>query len=327
MATWKDGVGQYTWGKFNSTSEYQDIYMVGGMGEGGTSDYFHMPAEFLDEARRRDYGTGIHFWRQGNNVNITINLLIITADSNQRFVTNGYYIGDSSVEYPFYANIQYKKKSTGEWVKLGDNLITTKYGGQSLFKKDGWDTQKSGYLWHTFTYDLDLRDIDQFSVGVHGEDTNVYKWNYYKVDRVFRSEPTPTGTLIVNYVDKETNVPLRIAKVIEGLNVGTTVVENYIQFQDYTVDVQSQSVTIRPGNTSIFFYYTKIKKLIRPWAIRKSGIWKSLQSIGKQIKIRKNGNMIVPDNDIEQSRVNRDDYSPNRIRKSGKWKSQGKIGE
>jgi hypothetical protein len=200
MASYKDGVGQYTWGKFNSTAEYQDIYMVGGMGEGGTSDYFNMPAEYLNEARSRNYGTGIHFWRDGNKVNITINLLIITADSNQRFVTNGYYVGNSSVDYPFYANIQYKKKSTGEWVKLGDNLITTNYGGQPLFKKEGWDTQNSGYLWKTFTYDLDLTDIDQFSIGVHGEDTNVYKWNYYKVEQVFKPEPPkpkPTGTLIV----------------------------------------------------------------------------------------------------------------------------------
>lgn len=328
MASYKDGVGQYTWGKFNSTAEYQDIYMIGGMGEGDTSDYFNMPSKYLNEARSRNYGTGIHFWRDGNKVNITINLLLITADRNQRFVTNGYYVGNSSVEYPFYANIQYKKKSTGEWVKLGDNLITTNYGGMPLFRKDGWDTQKSGYLWHTFTYDLDLRDIEQFSVGVHGEDTNVYKWNYYKVDRIFRSEPRPTGTLIVNYVDKETNTPLRSAKIIEGLNVGNTVVENYIQFPDYTVDVKSQSVTIRQGSTSIFFFYTKIKKFVRPWAIRKGGLWKSLQTLKTRFKIRKNGIWkTITDEDIESTKVGQANYSPSRIRKSGTWNAQGKIGE
>lgn len=332
MASWKDGEGQYTWGKFNSTSEYQDIYMVGGMGEGGTSDYFHIPAEFLNEARSRNYGTGIHFWRDGNKVNITINLLLINAGSNQRFVTNGYYVGNSSVEYPFYANIQYKKKSTGEWIKLGDNLITTNYGGMPLFKKDGWDTQNSGYLWKTFTYDLDLSDIAEFSIGVHGEDTNVYKWNYYKVEKVFKTEPPKpkpklTGTLVVTYVDIATNNKLNNDKVVNGLEVGTTVTENYRPFSNYIVDYPNKSVTIRQGNNTISFYYTKVKNFIRPWAIRKSGIWKSLQSIGKQMKIRKNGNMIVPNNDIEQSRVNQDDYSPNRIRKSDKWKSQGKIGE
>ena len=330
MASYKDGEGQYTWGKFNSTAEYQDIYMVGGMGEGGTSDYFNMPADVLNEARRRNYGTGIHFWRDGNKVNITINLLLITADSNQRFVTNGYYVGNSSVEYPFYANIQYKKKSTGEWVKLGDNLITTNYGGQPLFKKEGWDTQNSGYLWKTFTYDLDLTDIDQFSIGVHGEDTGVYKWNYYKVEKVFKPEPPkpkPTGTLVVNYVNQEDNQPMKNPKVVEGVEVGTTVTENYVAFPGFTVNVPTQSVTIRPGNNSIFFFYSKIKQFIRPWAIRKSGTWKSLQTLNTHFKIRKSGTWrTMSDEDIESTKVGQANYSPSRIRKSGTWKAQGKVG-
>lgn len=390
MASWKDGEGQYTWGKFNATGDYQDIYMVGGMSEGGTSDYFYIPAEYLDEARKRNYGTGIHFWREGNKVNITINLLIIAANSSQRFITNGYYIGNSSVDYPFYANIQYKKKSTGQWVKLGDNLITTNYGGMPLFKKDGWDTQSSGYLWKTFTYDLDLSDIEEFSIGVHGEGTDVYKWNYYKIEKIFKPttkrltirykdrstgneiqppeivnvlenqeyvdtaptikgyiaenpnirvrvtndmeytvwyNPKPTGTLIVNYINQENNQPMRNPKIVEGLEVGTTVTEDAPTFPDYTVSTPRQSVTIRAGNNTITFLYNKVKKFIRPWAIRKSGTWRSLHTLNSRFKVRRSGTWrTMPDEDIDSTNVGKANFSPSRIRKSGIWKAQGKIG-
>lgn len=330
MASWKDGEGQYTWGKFSATGGYQDIYMIGGMGEGGTSDYFYIPADVLNEARSRNYGTGIHFWKEGNKVNITINLLIISTNSSQRFVTNGYYVGDSSVDYQFYANIQYKKKSTGEWVKLGDNLITTNYGGMPLFRKEGWDTQKSGYLWTTYTYDLDISDIEQFSIGVHGEGTDVYKWNYYKVENVIRQ----TGTLIINYINQENNERMKTQKVVEGLAVGSTVTEEAVSFIGYTVNVPIQTVTIRSGNNVINFFYRKIAQLIRPWAIRRHGIWESFTTSRTNMIKRVGGIWVRKDTSIDSNLVGRtksnDDTGLNKsmsyIRRGGSWKIQGKIG-
>lgn len=185
MASYKDGVGQYTWGKYNATTDAKDIYIVGGS-KGSGSDYFNIPESDLDEARSQNYGTGIHFWRSENgDVNITINLLLISADSNQQFLNNGYYIGNSSADYSFFANIQYQTKD-GNWVKLGDELVATYYGGMPLFKRDGWDTQGSGYLWKTFTYKIPLDNVTQFSMGIHGEDNDIYHWNYYKIEEVLK---------------------------------------------------------------------------------------------------------------------------------------------
>lgn len=323
MASWKDGEGQYALGKYNATSAYSDIYIVGGPSGGGNSDYLFISEESLNSARAKNYGTGIHFWREGNQVNITINLLLVSVDGNQRAYKNGYYAGDSSDVFKFFANIQYKKRSSGEWVKLGDNLITTAYGGMPLFEKSGWDTQKSGYLWKTFTYDLDLSDIEQFSVGVHGEGTDVYKWNYYDVGRVFKD----TGTLIVNYINQATNENLKAQKIVQGLAVGTTVTEEAVSFTGYSVDKPLQTITIRPGNNGITFLYNRINLLVRPWAIRQRGTWKSLKTLDKRFKIRRRGTWITFANeDINSSDVGKANFSPSRIRKSGTWKAQGKVG-
>jgi len=214
MASYKDGVGQYTWGKYNATSEYRDIYIVGGSSGGGNSDYFYIPEGDLNDLRSKNYGTGIHFWREGNKVNITINLLLIACDNNKRFLSNGYYIGNSSADYQFFANIQYQKKSTNEWVKLGDILITTNYGSMPLYNREGWDTQQSGYLWKTFTYDLDLADISQFSIGIHGEGTDIYKWNYYKVEEVFKPVKK---RLTIKYLNKLTRAEVRPSYTVDVL--------------------------------------------------------------------------------------------------------------
>lgn len=252
MASWKDGIGQYTWGKYNATSEYKDIYIIGGSKGGGDSDYFYIPESDLEEARSRDYGTGVHFWREGNKVNITINLLLITADSSQRFLSNGYYIGNSSADYSFFANIQYQTKD-GTWVKLGDNLITTNYGGMPLYKREGWDTQKSGYLWHTFSYDLPLDNIKQFSVGIHGEGNDVHHWNYYKIEDVLK--PTKKKvTLRVKYVDAESGRELA-SPVVYSLDAGTSHREEAKVIQGYTPRQTFFQLNINEDTEFTFHYY------------------------------------------------------------------------
>lgn len=229
MASWKDGVGQYTWGTYLNTGTYNDIAVVGGA-KGGGSDYFGISESEMDTLRAKDYGTGVHFWRDGNKLNITINLIIITTKDNT-ILRNGYYIGDSSADYKFFANIQYKTKQ-GNWVELGDKEINTFHGGDPMYDRAGWDTGGSGYLWKTFTFDsIDLTQVTQFSVGVHGEGNDIRKWNYYNIKDVLK--PT-TKRLTIKYLNKQTREEVRPPFTVD-------VLEN-TQYRDTAPNVRGYSI-------------------------------------------------------------------------------------
>ena len=63
----------------------------------------------------------------------------------------------------------------------------------------------------------------------------------------------------------------------------------------------------------------------KPWAIRKSNIFKSLDRVNGFFKIRKTGNYVDKSN-MQLSDVNTENKGVARIRKSGKWFGQNKIG-
>lgn len=397
MASWKDGTGQYTWGTYLNTATYDDIAVVGGA-KGGGSDYFGISESEMDTLRAKEYGTGIHFWRDGNKLNITINLIIITLRNNT-FLRNGYYIGNSSEDYKFLANIQYKTKQ-GNWVKLGDNEISTFYGGDPMYDKADWDTKGSGYLWKTFTFDnIDLSQVTQFSVGVHGEGNEIRKWNYYNIEDVLK--PTRKVNLRIKYVDAETGRELASpivysldagtshreeAKVIQGytprqtffqLNinedteftfhyyrnreyrdvtveyveegtgrklrdsivlyrqeVGTNVSAPAQPIQGYYPDSSYKTILVGTGTNVIRFIYHRNVTYVRPWAIRKAGLWKSFTTNNTNMIRRVAGSWSKKDTSMDSSLAGSDksasdtngNKSASYIRKSGNWKRQGKVG-
>ena len=87
--------------------------------------------------------------------------------------------------------------------------------------------------------------------------------------------------------------------------------------------------TVVEGDNKIIVYYTEDAK-IRPWAIRKSNLWKSLNTTRQWMKIRRTTNQNYWDTksnaEIYASDVSKENFSASRIRKGGKWKAQGKIG-
>lgn len=190
MASWKDDVGRYIWGVYNNTGNYAKIYVVGGPGGGG-NDYFNIPKSEMDSLHGRNYGTGIHFWWEGDNLNITINLMVITSTSSWQIIRNEYYRGNPNYDiYEFYADIQYQKKN-GQWVKLGDNLVNRVSAGKSLYDRSGWDSQGSGYLWKTFTFSgINFDEIEKFSVGIHGDNASVTNWVEFSV-HTLKDKPVP----------------------------------------------------------------------------------------------------------------------------------------
>lgn len=260
MVSWKDGVGQYTWGTYLNTGTYNDIAVVGGA-NGGGSDYFGIPESEMDTLRAKNYGTGVHFWRDGNKLNITINLIIIST-KNDTILRNGYYVGNSSTDYKFLANIQYKNKQ-GSWVELGDKEINTFYGGDPMYDRSGWDTNGSGYLWKTFTFDnIDLSQVTQFSVGVHGEGNDVRKWNYYNIEDV-----TNIGYKVtLEYRDESTNQEIKTKKVYEVLK-GTEYRDTAPDINGYIPKQRNFSFIVN-DNVTYVVWYNKQPKVILNYYIK-----------------------------------------------------------
>lgn len=400
MASWKDGKGLYTWGTYSNRGDHTKIYVVGGPG-GGDSNYFYISNEDMQALRARNFGTGVHFWWEGKTLKITINLLILTAREDYRVLTGERvkYVGDSSADYNFFANIQYQTRD-GQWHKLGDHLVNTHYGGEPIYPKEGWDTQKSGYLWNTFSFpDINIDDVKQFSLGIHGDYDEVGNWVYYPIEQI---KPTPKKVnLRVKYVDAETGRELASpivysvdagtshreeAKVITGytprqtffqLNinedteftfqyyrnreyrdvtveyveegtgrklkadtvmtrqeVGTNVSAPAQPIEGYHPDSTFKTILVNSGTNVIRFIYSRNITYIRPWAIRKAGVWKSFTTNSTNMIKRVGGSWSKKDTSMDSSLAGRDkspsdtngNKSASYIRKSGNWKRQGKIG-
>lgn len=157
------------------------------------------------------------------------------------------------------------------------------------------------------------------------------------VDRVtgtgnfsFRYEKIPTtANVIIKHLNKANNQPLHDDVTLSNQPIGRNVNYNPPAITNYAPERTSYTHTVVEGNNVITVYYTENAK-IRPWAIRKSNTWKSLNTTKQWMKIRRNANQnywdTKPNAEIYEADTGKENYSPSRIRKGGKWKAQGKIG-
>lgn len=162
--------------------------------------------------------------------------------------------------------------------------------------------------------------------------------NPINVDRVtgtgnfsFRYEKIPTtANVIIKHLNKANNQPLHDDVTLSNQPIGRNVNYNPPAITNYAPERTSYTHTVVEGNNVITVYYTENAK-IRPWAIRKSNTWKSLNTTKQWMKIRRNANQnywdTKPNAEIYEADTGKENYSPSRIRKGGKWKAQGKIGD
>lgn len=263
MATWKDGKGLYTWGTYSNRGEHTKIYVVGGPG-GGDSNYFYISNSDMDALRRRNYGTGVHFWWEGSTLKVTINLIILTARDDYQYLTGDKvrYVGNSSADYNFFADLQYQTKD-GQWHKLGDHLVNTHYGGEPIYPTDGWD-KGPGYLWNTFSFDrIDIDNVKQFSLGIHGDYDEVGNWVYYPIEQIKPTPPpappTPRQyTITTKYIERGTGRPLRGNNIGNGER-GRRYRLEPVDIPGYTPEESSAEVYVN-GDTEYTFYYNRIRE-------------------------------------------------------------------
>ena len=147
----------------------------------------------------------------------------------------------------------------------------------------------------------------------------------------FRYEKIPTtANVIVKHLNKANNQPLRGDVTLSNQTIGSNVNYNAPAITNYAPERTTYTHTVVEGNNIITVYYTENAK-IRPWAIRKSNAWKSLNTTRQWMKIRRTANQnfwdTKPNAEIYATDTGKENYSPSRIRKGGKWKAQGKIGD
>ena len=147
----------------------------------------------------------------------------------------------------------------------------------------------------------------------------------------FRYEKIPTtANVIVKHLNKANNQPLRGDVTLSNQTIGSNVSYNAPAITNYAPEKTTYTHTVVEGNNVITVYYTENAK-IRPWAIRKSNAWKSLNTTRQWMKIRRTANQnfwdTKPNAEIYATDTGKEKYSPSRIRKGGKWKAQGKIGD
>lgn len=147
----------------------------------------------------------------------------------------------------------------------------------------------------------------------------------------FRYERIPTtANVIVKHLNKANNQPLRGDVTLSNQTIGSNVNYNAPAITNYAPEKTTYTHTVVEGNNVITVYYTENAK-IRPWAIRKSNAWKSLNTTRQWMKIRRTANQnfwdTKPNAEIYATDTGKENYSPSRIRKGGKWKAQGKIGD
>lgn len=146
----------------------------------------------------------------------------------------------------------------------------------------------------------------------------------------FRYEKIPTtANVIVKHLNKANNQPLHDDVTLSNQPIGSNVNYNPPAIANYAPERTSYTHTVVEGNNVITVYYTENAK-IRPWAIRKSNTWKSLNTTRQWMKIRRNANQnywdTKPNAEIYEADTGKENFSPSRIRKGGKWKAQGRIG-
>lgn len=146
----------------------------------------------------------------------------------------------------------------------------------------------------------------------------------------FRYEKIPTtANVIVKHLNKANNQPLHDDVTLSNQPIGSNVNYNPPAITNYAPERTTYTHTVVEGNNVITVYYTENAK-IRPWAIRKSNSWKSLNTTRQWMKIRRNANQnywdTKPNAEIYEADTGKENFSPSRIRKGGKWKAQGRIG-
>lgn len=220
---------------------------------------------------------------------------------------NAWHFSNSDTDYGYMTNgnttyIQYGHNDPSVWASMRfwgesvevieertnpDNSITAKVRVKALF---WWSKRVSSNAGYRVNYDIK----------VNGK--TVWSFSGYTTDEVIKNNEAVQEFTVTVAPEERSSA--------SALNVAVSYPNGEFPDNNFFVGV---------------FLYNNFKKAIKPWAIRKSGIFKTLNRQSGFFKQRKDGWKDVSGQPT--TAVGKSVSAPHRIRKSGQWLGQGQIGQ
>ena len=238
-------------------------------------------------AKIENFGTGVPAWTEA----YANAWQFSKADTDYGYMTNGNttYIQYGHRDPSIWASMRFWGQSVEviEERTNPDNSITAKIRVKALF---WWSKRVSSNGGYRVDYDIK----------VNGR--TVWSFSGYTTDEVIKNDEVAQEFTVTVAPEERSSA--------SALNINVTYPNGEFDNNNFYVGI---------------FLYNNFKKAIKPWAIRKGGIFKTLNRQSGFFKQRKDGWKDVsgqPTNAVGKS-----ESSPHRIRKSGQWLGQGQIGQ
>lgn len=238
-------------------------------------------------ANVENFGTGVAPWTQA----YANAWQFSSADTDYGYMRNGNttYIQYGQNDPSVWASMRFWGESVEilEETTNADNSITAKIRVKALF---WWSKRVSSNAGYRVDYDIK----------VNGR--SIWTFSGYTTDEVIKNDESSQEFTVT--------IPAEENSSASALNIN--------------VSYPNGEYTNNSFYVGLFLYNTN-KKSFKPWAIRKDGVFKTLNRPSGQFQQRKGGWQDVSEQPANA--VGQPVSAPHRVRKSGQWLGQGQIGQ
>ena len=238
-------------------------------------------------AKIENFGTGVPAWTEA----YANAWQFSNADTDYGYMTNGNttYIQYGHRDPSIWASMRFWGQSVEviEERTNPDNSITAKIRVKALF---WWSKRVSSNGGYRVDYDIK----------VNGR--TVWSFSGYTTDEVIKNDEAVQEFTVTVQPEERSSA--------SALNINVTYPNGEFDNNNFYVGI---------------FLYNNFKKAVKPWAIRKAGVFKTLNRQSGFFKQRKDGWKDVSGQPT--TTVGKSVSTPHRIRKSGQWLGQGQIGQ
>lgn len=238
-------------------------------------------------AKIENFGTGVPGWTEA----YANAWQFSNADTDYGYMTNGNttYIQYGHRDPSIWASMRFWGQSVEviEERTNPDNSITAKIRVKALF---WWSKRVSSNGGYRVDYDIK----------VNGR--TVWSFSGYTTDEVIKNDEVAQEFTVTVAPEERSSA--------SALNINVTYPNGEFENNNFYVGI---------------FLYNNFKKAVKPWAIRKAGVFKTLNRQSGFFKQRKDGWKDVSGQPT--TAVGKSISTPHRIRKSGQWLGQGQIGQ